>query len=380
MRPPSAHRFAQTICALFAPLLLVTGCDRAPEPEGTDPAPVLVLVDSVPLRDPDGGALGTLGSFLPLANGGFLLADPQNSRLVEYDARGNPVRTIGHKGTGPGEFLRMGPLALDGDSVLYVLDSRLLNVLDYRTGAFREKARVPVSFAASLVARDGAVYFRTADSLQTPRLSMWNKGSMRDGPALPAASELATVKSSGAAENARMVNTTHSDAVFAHLNGDTLAALSQSSENVLVVTPERVITELPVARTRRQGVRADLIAQMAANPDIVQRDPQIVYTPSLPTAVTRSGDGRFITVKTDLTFLTNHFAGKHFLSVTDPRSSRTCPDALVPGPEDPRPSIAFRQDTLVVLTQEIRGTSAVTLVRKYVVQTSGCKWIAADER
>jgi hypothetical protein len=378
MRPTGLRPLAQLSWTLFVPLLLVASCGRGREPEGTDSAPALVLLDSVQLKDPDSGPLGNLGSFLPLSNDGYLLVDAQNFRLVEYDAKGNSLRTIGHKGSGPGEFMRMGPIALDGDSILYVVDSRQLNVVDYKTAEFREKARAPLSpFAASIVAGDGAVWFRTVDSLQTPRLSVWSGGSTRDGPTLPAASDLATVKSSGAGENARMVNTTHSDAVFARLDRDTLAVLSQSSENVLVITPERVISEFPVARTQRQGVRADLIAQMAANPDVVQRDPQIVYTPSLPTAVSRNAAGQFITVKTDLTFLTNHFAAKHFLSVTEPKSGRTCPDARIPGPEDPRPSIALRGDTLFVLAQEIEGTAAVTVVRKYIVRTATCKWISA---
>jgi len=87
--------------------------------------------------------------------------------------------------------------------------------------------------------------------------------------------------------------------------------------------------------------------------------------------------GQFISIKADQRFLTDRISAKRYLSVTDPRSGLTCPDARVPGPEDPVPVLALRGDTLLVLTHEIREADAVALIRKYLIQTSECRWIKA---
>jgi hypothetical protein len=80
-------------------------------------------------------------------------------------------------------------------------------------------------------------------------------------------------------------------------------------------------------------------------------------------------------VTSDYTFVRDHFNAKLHLSVVDPKTRRTCPDARIPGPEDPPPSVAFRGDTLIVVTQEISGIESDTWVRQYVVTTRACAWI-----
>lgn len=372
----SAYR-PSAVGGLLVLLFSYASCEPSGVSNGIDPAPNLVLLDSIELHESGTDPLGRPGTLLSLDDGGYLLADVMTERVLEYDAQGGYRRTLGGQGRGPGEFQRLGPIALDGDSVLYVLDGETLNVLDYRTGQYREKALLPAVYSQSIVAQGAKVYFRSADSAQTPYLAGWKHEGIIQGPVLPAASELEPVKATGATEIARMMNATHSWAVFGALKHDTIAVLSQSSEDVLIATLERVVARFPVARTRRQGVRADLLAQMAANPDLIQRDPQIVYTSSIPVMVARDNAGQLVSIKADQTFLTDRISAKRYLSVTDPRSGLTCPDALVPGPEDPAPVLALRGDTLLVLTHEIRGTEAVALIRRYVIRTAECRWIKA---
>jgi hypothetical protein len=231
-------------------LFVIAGCARAGDANGTDPAPALVLIDSLELHDPASGPVGAVGELVPLPAGGYLVSDYQNARIVEYDAQGSAVRTIGKKGRGPGEFNFLGPMALDGDSVLYVYDNNRVHVLDFRTGAYRQTAALPAPFASSLAVKRGTLFFRGVDSTHAPVLSTWRNGSVQFGPALPSAAELAEVKTAGVQENARALNTTHSGAAFTVLDDDTLAVLSQSSENVLVVTSSGVVAEYPVAWQR----------------------------------------------------------------------------------------------------------------------------------
>jgi hypothetical protein len=309
-----------------------------------------------------------------LKSGGYLLVDGQNFRLLEYDGRGALVRAIGRQGNGPGQFQDIGPIALAGDSVLYVLGTLTLHVFDFRTGTFRSKASLAAPFATSIAAAGANLYFRSLDSAQAPRISAWRDSAVVQGPSLPSLSELEAVNRAGAVATARLMNATHAGAVFAPIGGDTVAVLSQASDQVVLTNLQDILGRIPIARTQRQGVRPDLIAQIATDPNVAQRDPQILYTPSVPTALARTRAGHYVTVTTDFTFVNNRFSAKLFLSVIDPQSGLTCPDARVPAPEDPRPAVALRGDTLLVLSQTLQGTTAMTVLRKYQVQTTDCKW------
>lgn len=165
--------------------------------------------------------------------------------------------------------------------------------------------------------------------------------------------------------------------MFGPIGGDTVPVLSQASDNVVLMNLEKIIGQFPVARTQRQGVRADLIAQISRDPNGAQQDPQILSTPSAPTAVARNSAGHYLTVATDITFVDNRFTSKMFVSVSDPRSGLTCPDARVPAPEDPKTTVALRGDTLFVLSQTLQEATVSTAIRRYLVRTDNCKWIAA---
>jgi sugar lactone lactonase YvrE len=65
-----------------------------------------------------------------------------------------------------------------------------------------------------------------------------------------------------------------------------------------------------------------------------------------------------------------------FVSVIDRRTRRGCVDARVPGPTEPPVSMAFRGDTLFVVSQEVTGdTRASTVVRWYRIDTGDCRWV-----
>ena len=370
-------RYLTAFLTVFA-FVAICSCDNGAPSSGSATSPTLLLTDTVLFEDPASTPIGTLGNLLPLSKGGYLLADPQNSRLLQYDARGKVLRSIGHKGNGPGEFNGLGPIALDGDSVLYILEPLTLHIFDFGTGAFRTKTKLPAPLASSIAVAGQNVYFRTIDTAQVPRVSAWHGNEVINGPALPSLTELEAVKSAGVAANARMINMTHAGAVFTPLDGDTLAVLSQASDNIVLTSLDKRFMQIPVARTQRQGVRPDLIARIAADPAGAQREPQMLYTSSIPIALSRTASGHFITTTADFAFLDKRFSAILFLSVTDPKRSVTCPDIRIPGPDNPWPVVALRGDTAFVLAQEIRGTTAVTMLRKYIVRTSGCKWIRAS--
>lgn len=102
-----------------------------------------------------------------------------------------------------------------------------------------------------------------------------------------------------------------------------------------------------------------------------------MYTSSVPMLIARNAAGHYSTIVTDYMFLTTHFSAKLFLSVTDPQTKRSCPDARIPTQEDPRPMVALRGDTLFIVSQSIDGVTATTVLRKFLVRTADCNWIEA---
>jgi hypothetical protein len=95
----------------------------------------------------------------------------------------------------------------------------------------------------------------------------------------------------------------------------------------------------------------------------------------VPVAIARLSNGMVAYVTFDHTLVRDHFAAKAYLSVVDSRTGRSCPDARIPVPEDPAPSIAIRGDTLVVASQEIAGTSAQSWLRRFLIDVRNCGWV-----
>ena len=93
----------------------------------------------------------------------------------------------------------------------------------------------------------------------------------------------------------------------------------------------------------------------------------------------RLSSGHLAYWASDLQFVGSRFVWKIFLSVVDVGGRRTCPDAEIPVPADPRPWAAFRGETLVVLTPNgSNGTGAEGWVKKYLVDTTDCRWVASE--
>jgi hypothetical protein len=115
-------------CATLVLLLIVMGCARNELPEADAVEPGVFAIDTTPvltLGVSDGNArlmFNLVQSARRQADGTLLVADGGSLEVRWYDADGEPVRAVGRRGEGPGEF--GGPLSLlpwPGDTVA-VLD------------------------------------------------------------------------------------------------------------------------------------------------------------------------------------------------------------------------------------------------------------------
>jgi hypothetical protein len=82
-------------------------------------------------------------------DGSIFTAHPQESQIRVHDASGSFVRTIGRQGEGPGEFDRVGPMAIVGDT-LWVLDYGLyrFSYFDLEGNLLRTR-RIPIDLGDS---------------------------------------------------------------------------------------------------------------------------------------------------------------------------------------------------------------------------------------
>lgn len=79
---------------------------------------------TIRLAPPDaksGEGFTTLTSIRELADGRVLVSDPRDGRLAVVDFKAGSVRTIGKRGSGPGEYVNPGPIRpLAGDSSIMI--------------------------------------------------------------------------------------------------------------------------------------------------------------------------------------------------------------------------------------------------------------------
>ena len=79
-------------------------------------ADAIASVELIPIETDDQHLLGN-NVHIYLLPDGFLLADKQNARLFRYSADGKFINTIGRRGNGPGEFIRIGDVQIIEDQI-----------------------------------------------------------------------------------------------------------------------------------------------------------------------------------------------------------------------------------------------------------------------
>lgn len=92
-------------------------------------------------------ALSEVGDIAVAEDGAMYVLEPAEDLVRVFDARGRPVRTIGRRGEGPGEFIAPARLGWRGDTLI------VAEPYSYRISGFLPGGRT--AFAASLVSLQG---------------------------------------------------------------------------------------------------------------------------------------------------------------------------------------------------------------------------------
>jgi len=346
-------------------LVLVVAC------AGGEPGvltPLLTPADSVQLRGADDAWFGTGAALTVAADGSFLVSDPAGYTVHHFAADGRHVRSLGQRGSGPGEFTGPpGALAVDGDSLVFVIvQPAHLQTIDYRTGEFTARRNLQSYGVPAIAVSNGRVLYKRLDVDRRTTVGMLTAGSdsVHNGGPFPGPLD----------EHPFHADPALSMLVVAPIDGgDRIALALQSTDWIFLgrFAPGSPYDSVHVPVLYRQGARRDVMERAIADPTSVGAE---IYTPTQPWLIALLTDGTLAYLGADLTLLDDRFAGVLHLSVIDVDGRRACPDARVDTPADAWPLATVRADTLFVLIRVIAGNDLRAGIRKYVISTAGCRW------
>lgn len=345
-----------------ATALLVASCGIAcrsiDQPERAVP---LAAIDSIQLAE-DSLPLGMIAGFAVTSAGEYFVADRQHGAVFAFSRSGVLTRVIGRRGEGPGEWA-FGPFTIlpTGTSVVVVSDGSSLRGLSTDDGQVQwSRTQTPGNIL--LAATDQWVFAKQIDREARRTISRTSMaGVAQSGGSFP----YPLGRSQAVDQFLVAVDA-------APLPGDSAALVVQGSDYLFVGAFAGPFDSIPLPVAQRRGAMQKLL--LAVNDSVPATMEAAAYKASYPLEVASLAPGWIGVVMLDQTFLGDRMVGPLFLSVVDLRTKRVCADIPVPGPIDPQPRVAFRGDTLLVLSQEVDSAAASsrTLVRRYQIGLRSC--------
>ena len=328
--------------------------------------PELVSLERIVLSEVDSGFVGQPWALAVARDGRFLVADGAARRILVFGRDGRFVGGIGRPGSGPGEFAAPTWLALGGDSLVYALDNPRVLAFDQRSGAFRWARSFPRRLSM-LAAHGDRLFAGYPDSLGNGSVAVLDgdTSTFRVIGPFPELLRFPPI---------RMMAGTVAVAV----ERDELATAYAMTDRVYISRIDGdVLDSIAVPAVRRQGAQTELLRRFAESPWDVEVAERAIYGSSAPLGLHWLPSGMLALVTVDARVEQGRIVGESFLSVIDRGRRRSCVDAPIPGPREPLPRVAFRGDTLFVITQDVTPDDrVVTAIDLYRIATNACRWQA----
>lgn len=349
------------------------------------PGPTLTLVDSVILVEADTAFLGRL-PHAPTVDrtGAIYVADRSSDRLLRFSRNGALEAVLGRHGNGPGEFNRIRGLTVPLDTViLQGLEGGTVVAIDARNGQELNRfqtigrlnswSRNGPTLVLGLLApgRDAAVARVVTDSLllvpgEVAPTLVTPPRVFREYPQLAA---VATVH----------VESWRDSLVVGFGPTNLLIRTAFGSVEVARFDTIRVPVRL------RRGAPASHLDRFR-DPNITSHD--AVSSISMLMGIWRLRSGHLLAwyqdgVMEDPKNPRSQLLATAFLTVLSPGLDRACADAELRAAGTGLPRLTLHGDTLYsldqLIDQEGGGAGTVrTVVRRYVVDTDGCKWYSTQ--
>lgn len=354
---------------MILPALLVLDClGCRSQVRGQDSrSPSLVLVDTVLLEQTDSSFIGRPTAFKVADDGTYLISDWRNFVVHRYSPAGRHIQTYGEFGQGPGQFVGVSENAAGGDSLLFVNGGAEMAVFDLRTGRFKWKRRLPLA-PTTFAGTEKGVYFGYVNRRRRSTVGFVDgeSDSLAYGGPFPV--PLGVSK--------------YVDGPFSKLRvariarPDTIVLALQSSDYLFVGPFHGPFDSAAIAVVRRRGSRQDLLRKVRDENVAFARS--VLFRTSAPWSVGRLSNGTYAYVALDDTILPGKkiFSGTAFVSVVDVQRHRSCVDTPIPAAREPVPYVALKRDSLLVLVQYVANARPIAVVRKYLLKTDTCDWIA----
>jgi hypothetical protein len=375
------------------PLLLFLGACGSPGsdlvangfecPEGAAPFG-LTLVDSVTLEETPSTLLGNPAiTFSAGSDGTIFVPDNELNRISVYRGDGTLRGLAGRAGGGPGEFLRISTFGVVRDSLLLHADGagNRINIYDTRTLAYLGQIPYEGYFSFISTARDGFVL---------GLLSTFGAASVSNAQVAAALAGVsqAPVRSDRVArpeEYRRYPMLNAWQDVKAVEWGTGVLAVFGATDYLISVdsTGTTDTVRIPICG-RRGAPKARLDRLYAVRPEsgsdyMALRE---ITDTSISSALGlwQMPDGAFLLQFQDPTFEQGGrvFMGVAWLTLISSDLTRACVDTRVESPGSERARVTVSGDSIFVLDQvadEQLSGSARTVVRKYLIDRTSCRWI-----
>lgn len=328
--------------------------------------PVLAVIDSIRLTEPDSAFLSFPTAVEPLQSGGLLIGDATSSRIFVYAPDGTLVRLIGRRGQGPGEFVVPGAMAVLGDTVLAVADWQIerLTLLDLRTGEPSHSFQIG-GLAYSLAWRGdtlmGGMYGRTKSTSNMEILPA--SDSVRLGGTTPPAYR--------ASAGVRSVHPYFSIAVLP----DRMLTGFTGSNDLHEVNAAHELTVFRIPVEARRPMPDDIVRRFEAP----LTDSMIAGMGSTLVGLFPMDDHRVAAVNLDVLLNGQLITASGWLSVVDLQTRMACPDAPIGSTDAGKPIFTVVGDTLVIVEQRLGPSGAgESWVRRLQILVDHCHWIPLE--
>lgn len=352
-------------------LLIAAACNSQPPQPGA--GPIVSVLDSVLLEEPDDAPLGGYTSFWGIAESGRIyIADISNQRVAVFGKDGQYLRDLGKEGDGPGELrLPIAVVPLPGTDSVVVVDANRQAMLVFveSTGAFLGESRTPFRQIGTGVIADEDDFTFVSATEEHP----FTKWSVADGEYRSFGDPIDI--SVRAWQRIAMAS-----GVPALVAADTILATWQPALGLwLFDRGGKQLGYLPVPHTRRRGEGPAQVAEQRRLLEEREVDSNVV---SAAIGMGRTHDGGIFLVSEDAdrirlpngTLREDNI--RAYLSVVSEDWKQVCVDGLIPVLTDvPAPALSG-SGSIYYLARRVGEDDRVrTAVYRLRIETSGCDWI-----
>lgn len=366
-------------------LILLAACHEVDEAadRGVPSSGELRVADTVHLAESDSVFLAKPGlSLLAWSDGSVYVTDLFQGRILRFGRDGTLLQVIGRPGSGPGEFRSFERLTFRRDSFLVQATATKLQVLDSKSGEFLFARSHPRGFLNSATVLGDTIYLPLFDySTELGVLKSAVTDLLSPGDTTPMHANLIPFPPEYRSHRALWGFTPVS--IAPGPGSDLIAGYPAVPYLVRYRTDGAPIDTLVIPVRSRRGHPGGWLERFDGRALTLQQE---IEAFSYLNGLWRRTDGSYL-----LWYQENRinpdgpnppYFGRAYLTVLSPDLAEACVDTPIPFPGTEWPNIAVAGDTILALDQVVEegDSGARSVIRRYLLDTSRCDWIAVEHR